>query len=326
MQAHESTFGSNGGGFKRRLVAAWDLSPAYYGTALLLIAAFIFRPILLSEAFFWVILRQAAPLGMVVLGQSMVMRCLSIDLSTGGVILAVNYIASGPYLSSYPGYLIVSACLVLGLVVGTINGVLITQLRGSAVIITLAMTTVFVGLVVAFARYTPPGDVPSLIRYLGSGRFGRIPIAPMIWIGFVIPAALALRHTVFGRYLDAVGANPNAAALSGIPHLRVIFLTHVFSGLTAAIGGLLLAGFVGTGSTDTGIGQDVILNSIAAVILGGVTFGGGRGRILGPAVGAFMLTFVFNFLTSFGFEESGKLMMQGLIIAVAAMIDGLKKR
>jgi ribose transport system permease protein len=70
----------------------------------------------------------------------------------------------------------------------------------------------------------------------------------------------------------------------------------------------------------------MILNSIAAVILGGVTFGGGRGRILGPAVGAFMLTFVFNFLTSFGFEESGKLMMQGLIIAVAAMIDGLKKR
>src|SRR4030042_129515 len=77
---------------------------------------------------------------------------------------------------------------------------------------------------------------------------------------------------------------------------------------------------------NAGIGQDMILNSIAAVILGGVTFGGGRGRILGPAVGAFMLTFVFNFLTSFGFEESGKLMMQGLIIAVAAMIDGLKKR
>ena len=326
MQAYESTFNSIEGGFRRLLVAVWDLSPAYYGTALLLIAAFIFRPMLLSEAFFWIILRQAAPLGMVVLGQSMVMRCLSIDLSIGGTVLAVNYIASGPYLSAYPGYLIVLACLGLGSIIGAINGALITRFRGSAVIITLAMTIISIGVVVAFARYTPPGDVPSLIRYFGSGRFGRIPIAPVIWIGFVIPAALALRRTVFGHYLDAVGSNPNAAAFSGIPHLRVIFLTHVFSGLTAAIGGLLLAGFVGTGSTDAGIGQDMILNSIAAVILGGVTFGGGRGRILGPAVGAFMLTFVFNFLTSFGFEESGKLMMQGLIIAVAAMIDGLKKR
>ena len=326
MQAYESTFNSIEGGFRRLLVAVWDLSPAYYGTALLLIAAFIFRPMLLSEAFFWVILRQAAPLGMVVLGQSMVMRCLSIDLSIGGTVLAVNYIASGPYLSAYPGYLIVLACLGLGSIIGAINGALITRFRGSAVIITLAMTIISIGVVVAFARYTPPGDVPSLIRYFGSGRFGRIPIAPVIWIGFVIPAALALRRTVFGRYLDAVGSNSNAAAFSGIPHLRVIFLTHVFSGLTAAIGGLLLAGFVGTGSTDAGIGQDMILNSIAAVILGGVTFGGGRGRILGPAVGAFMLTFVFNFLTSFGFEESGKLMMRGIIIAVAAMIDGLKKR
>jgi ribose transport system permease protein len=83
---------------------------------------------------------------------------------------------------------------------------------------------------------------------------------------------------------------------------------------------------VGTGFTEAVIGQDLVLNSLAAVILGGVTFGGGKGRIVGPAVGAFMLTFLFNFLTTFGFDESGKLIMQGLIIAVAALIEGMKKR
>jgi ribose transport system permease protein len=311
---------------KRLFAGASDLSPAYMGTAFLLIAAWIFRPMLLSEAFFMVILRQAAPLGMLVLGQSIVIRCRSIDLSIGGIILAANYIASSAYLRACPDYGIIMACIMLGLLVGAANGILITRFRGSAVIITLAMSIVFVGVVVALARYTPPGDVPSLIRYFGSGRINGIPIAPMIWIGFVIPFALVLRWTVFGRYVDAVGANPHAAAISGIPHLRVMFVTHLVSGFTAAVGGLLLAGFVGKGTTDTGIGQDLVLNSLAAVILGGVNFGGGRSRILGPAMGAFMLTFLFNFLTSFGFEESGKLMMQGLIIAIAALVEVMKKR
>jgi ribose transport system permease protein len=326
LESIESVFKHFERPIKRILSGALDLSPAYYGTAILVVAALILRPVLLSAAFLWIILRQAAPLGMAVLGQSMSMRCRSIDLSIGGVVLAVNYLASSPYTSSWSGYSIVIACLCLGLAVGVINGVLITRFRGSAVIVTIAMTIIFVGVVVAFSRYTPPGEVPHLIRFLGSGRLGNVPIAPLIWVGFVIPSALALRTTVFGKYVDAVGSNPSAAAVSGIPYLKVIFLVHVLSGLTAAVGGLLLAGFVGMGSTDTGIGQDMVLNSLAAVILGGVTFGGGRGRIFGPAVGAFMLTFVFNFLTSFGFEESGKLMMQGLIIAIAALIDGLKKR
>jgi ribose transport system permease protein len=326
MQAFESSLNTTENSLKRLLSGAWNLSPAYFGTALLIAAALIFRPILLSGAFFWVILRQAAPLGMVVIGQSMAMRCRSIDLSIGGTVLAVTYIASSHYLSGWPGYMIVLACLCLGLAIGTINGVLITIFRGSAVIVTLGMTIIFIGIVIALARYTPPGEVPSLIRYFGSGRLGGIPIAPIVWIGLVIPVALALRITVFGKYVDAIGSNPGAAAVSGIPYLRVIFLVHVFSGLAVAVGGLLLAGFVGTGFTEAVIGQDLVLNSLAAVILGGVTFGGGKGRIVGPAVGAFMLTFLFNFLTTFGFDESGKLMMQGGIIAVAALIEGMKKR
>lgn len=310
---------------KSLFTRALDLSPAYWGTAMLLIAAWIFRPMLLSEAFFLVILRQAAPLGMLVLGQCIVIRCRSIDLSIGGIILAANYIASSAYLRSWPDYGIIMACIILGLMIGTVNGVLITRFRGSAVIITLAMSIVFVGVVVALARFTPPGDVPLLIRNLGSGRIGGFPVAPMIWIGFILPAASVLRWTVFGRYVDAVGANPHAAAISGIPHLKVMFIAHILSGFTAAIGGLLLAGFVGKGTTDAGIGQDLVLNSLAAVILGGVNFGGGTSRICGPAVGAFMLTFLFNFLTSFGFDESGKLMMQGLIIGIAALVERMKK-
>jgi ribose transport system permease protein len=124
--------------------------------------------------------------------------------------------------------------------------------------------------------------------------------------------------------LSAVGANPQAAALSGIPYLRIVFIAHVVSAVFATIGGLLLAGFVGLGSTT--LGQDLVLNSIAAVILGGINFGGGAGGTFGPMVGAFMLTFLFNFLNSFGLGEPAKYMMQGGIIAVAAWVYALGKR
>jgi ribose transport system permease protein len=311
---------------KQPLQAAFLLPPAYYGTAVLLILASMFRPMLMSEAYFWVILRQAAPLGLVVLGQALVVRVRSIDLSVGGIVIGVNYIATSAYLSGFPDSVIIIACLALGILAGVVNGTLITRFRGSAVIVTMAMTIIFIGVVVAFSRYTPPGDVPELVRTIGSGRLHGIPIAALIWACAAIPLGLIMRQTVFGRYLDAAGANPTAAALSGIPYLKTMLITHIISGFCAALGGLLLAGFVGTGSTDTGIGQDLILNSIAAVILGGVTFGGGRGRVLGPVAGAFMLTFLLNFLTSFGFEASGKLMMQGGIIAMAAMVDALKNK
>ncbi|CAN5807095.1 hypothetical protein BH11PSE8_BH11PSE8_22060 [soil metagenome] len=129
---------------------------------------------------------------------------------------------------------------------------------------------------------------------------------------------------VFGCYLDALGSNPQAAALSGIPYLRVIFFGHVVSALMSVVCGFILVGFVGVGSTTRG--QDLAVNSLAAAILGGVNFGNGKGGMAGPAVAAFMLTFLFDFLTSLGLGEPGRLMLQGAIIAGAALAYSLGRR
>ena len=139
----------------------------------------------------------------------------------------------------------------------------------------------------------------------------------IVWVAALIPAALFLRRSVFGRYLDAIGANPRAAWASGIPYVRVVYAAHIMSSLFAVLSAFLLLGFVGFGSLS--IGSDLALNSLAAVILGGVTFGSGRGGVLGPAVASFMLMFIFNLLTSFGLGEPGKQMAQGAIIALAAI-------
>lgn len=297
--------------------------PAYTGTAILLILAAFIRPQLLSLGLLPLILRQAAPLGLAVVGQSLVMRARSLDLSSGGVIVVVSYILTSGY---FPVSNVVAMlmCVALGLLVGAINGALIVWARASAVIVTLAMAMILLGVVIALSQFRAPGDAPEFLSDFATRRVLGIPIPVLLWFALAIPAAILLRFTVFGRYLDAVGANPQAAALSGIPYLRVIFLGHVASALISVLCGFVLVGFVGAGSTT--LGQDLPLNSLAAVILGGVNFGNGRGGMAGPAVAAFMLTFLFNFLTSLGLGEPGRLMLQGAIIAIAALGYSLRHR
>tara|TARA_R110002049_G_scaffold54866_1_gene152317 strand:- start:1091 stop:2065 length:975 start_codon:yes stop_codon:yes gene_type:complete len=295
----------------------FSLPFAYVGTALLLLFAYFTRPTLLSPLLLLLILRQAAPLGLAVIGQALCMRVLSLDLSIGGVIVAVSYIlTSGVIPLSDP--VLILACIAFGICVGLTNAFFITRLRASSVIVTLAMAMILTGVVISLGQFRAPGDAPKMLQYLGQKRIGIVPIALLVWITLLVPAALFLRFSVFGRYVDAIGANPNAAWASGIPYVKVVTIVHVMSSLFAVFSGMLLVGFVGVGSMD--IGSDLPLISLAAVILGGVTFGAGKGGVLGPAVAAFMLTFSFNLLTSLGLGEPGKLMLQGAIIAGAAMI------
>ena len=304
-----------------RFVSA--LPPAYVGTALLLLLAALLRPQLLSLFLLPLIARQAAPLGLAVIGQSLVMRGRSIDLSSGGVIVAVSYILTSGYFPVSDA-VAMGLCLVLGITVGVINGVLIVKARASSMIVTLAMAMILLGIVIALSQFRAPGDAPEFLRELARFRVLGIPLPVLVWLAVLAPVALLLRTTVYGRYLDAVGANPRAAAVSGIPYLRVIFVGHVASALISVLCGFILVGFVGKGSVT--LGQDLALNSLAAAILGGVNFGSGKGGMLGPAVAAFMLTFLFNFLTSLGLGEPGRLMLQGAIIAAAALVYSLNKK
>jgi ribose transport system permease protein len=302
---------------------ALRLPPAYAATLVLLLLAAWLRPQLLSLPLLLLILRQAAPLGLAVMGQSLVMRARSIDLSVGGVVVAVSYILTSGFLSMSTGMAML-ACVLLGVMVGALNGVLIVRARASSMIVTLAMAMILSGIVIALSQQRAPGQAPELLRELARLRLAGIPLPVLGWLAALVPVALWVRYSVYGRYLDAVGTNPKAAALSGIPYLRVIFLAHVSSALISVACGFILVGFVGVGSTT--LGQELALNSLAAAILGGVNFGNGKGGMAGPAVAAFMLTFLFNFLTSLGLGEPGRLMLQGAIIAVAALAYSLGKR
>ncbi len=296
---------------------------AYAAMAILLIVAYFMRPALLSPMLLLLIARQAAPLGIAVLGQSLCMRVLSLDLSTGGVIVGVSYILTSGLLPFSDPVLILVAIL-FGIAVGLLNAFFITRLRASSVIVTLAVTLVITGVAVAFSQLRSPGDAPEVLRQVVRFKIGIVPVVLLMWATLLLAIAVFIRGSVFGRYVDAIGANPRAAWVSGIPYVRVVTVVHVMSSLFSVFAGFLLIGFVGVGSMD--LGRDLALNSLAAVILGGVTFGSGRGGVLGPTVAALMLTFTFNLLTSLGLGEPAKLMLQGTIIGVAAAAYSVQRK
>ena len=293
--------------WRRALLWALGLPPAYAGLLSLLLLAAGLRPQLLSLMLLPLIARQAAALGLALIGQSLVMRGRSIDLSSGGVIVAVSYLLTSGYFGvsdAVSMLLCVLLCVLLGLGVGVINGVLIVRARAWSMIVTLAVAMILLGVVIALSQFRAPGDAPEFLREQARQRIAGGPLPVLVWLAVLAPAAWLLRRTVSGRSLDAVGANPQAAALSGLPCLRVIF--------------------VGKGSVT--LGQDLALNWLAAAILGGVNFFSGKGGMVGPAVAAFMLTFRFNFLTSLGLGEPGRLMLQGAITAAAALAYSLNQR
>ncbi len=296
---------------------------AYAAMVILLIVAYFMRPALLTPMLLLLIARQAAPLGIAVLGQSLCMRVLSLDLSIGGVVVGVSYILTSGLLPFSEPVLILIA-VAFGIAVGLLNAFFITRLRASSVIVTLAVTMVITGVAVAFSQLRSPGDAPEILRQIVRFKIGIVPVVLVVWAALLIAVAVFIRSSVFGRYVDAIGANPRAAWVSGIPYVRVVTIVHVMSSLFSVLAGFLLIGFVGVGSMD--LGRDLALNSLAAVILGGVTFGSGKGGVLGPTVAALMLTFTFNLLTSLGLGEPAKLMLQGIIIGVAAAAYSVQRK
>lgn len=298
------------------------IAPSYYVFAVLLLIIWIARPQMLNFNVLGIFVRQVAPLGILVLGQLLVMRVKSIDLSSGGVILLVNYcISSGLFPgASLPFY--AALAVAIGLGVGLFNGLMIGKRRVSAVVVTLALSIVLVGLVQYLSSGKPPGDVPTEFAELYNTRLLGIPGPVLFWIALTAAMSVFLARTVFGRYVTSVGENMEAAHFSGVPVERTVVVAHVLAGLMAAVAALVQTASIAVGSVRVGL--DLPILAVAATILGGVAFGRGDGGVWGPFFGVLCFAFLFIVLTMFGIDESGKLVVQGLIILLAAIFYGLR--
>ena len=298
--------------------------PAYYVFAALLLVLWVARPNMLNINVMGIFMRQVAPLGILVLGQLLVMRVKSIDLSAGGIILLVNYfISSGVFPGASLLFFIVLA-LVTGTSIGLFNGVMIGKRRVSAVITTLAVSIILVGIVQSLAGGKPPGDVPSVFSDIYNAKRGPVPDPVIFWFALTLVMALFLSRTVFGRYVTSVGESAEAAHFSGVPVERTVILAHTIAGFIAGIAALVQTASIAVGSVRVGL--DLPILAVAATILGGVVFGRGDGGVWGPFFGVLSFALLFVAMTTFGIGDPGKLIAQGLIILLAAMFYGIRVR
>lgn len=286
-----------------------------------LLAAAIVEPDFYNSRNLGNVARGAAFLAVVALGQLMVIIVRGLDLSVGAVITATLLLIV-ELAGTRDGSIVIALVAVLGMAVavGAVNAILVVGRRVPAILATLATFVLLDGLGLWFTQGRSRGRVPDLLRPLGTGGIGPIPIAVIVAIVLAIVVGFLLGRTRFGRSMYAVGANPDASYLAGVPRRRIAATAFLASSLLAMVAGLMLSGYVGFYDRTIGVGYD--LDSIAAAILGGASFAGGIGTVAGTMAAVVGLAALDNLLLVAGVGSAVQLIGKGVVLFLAVLSAG----
>lgn len=271
------------------------------------------------------ILRQSAALGIVAVGQTIVMIAGGFDLSVTAVMQLVTVMIAE--FSQYRDELVLPsffACMVLGLLVGFFNGVIIAKRRASAFMVTLASALIVTGIRLVYTGAKPSGILPDGLRPLSQGQIWGIPFSLILYLTITLIAYILLRKTTFGRRLYATGANREAARLSGVSVVTIEIIAYTISGLLAAFGGLVLAAYVGFIDQWMAGGYD--LDSIAAAAIGGVSLAGGTGSVWGAFAGVILIRMLMNFVLIMGLPIEYQFIVRGGVVILAVAMYNIRLR
>jgi ribose transport system permease protein len=259
----------------------------------------------------------AAPLGMIAAGQTLVMLTGGVDLSVAFTATAAAFATSWQGVNgTVEGIL---AGLGVGLGIGLVNGIGVGIFKVNPLIMTLGTSSVTFGLLSIYAGRAFEKVIPGVVSTLGSDRFfDYLPANLLLWGAVAALLILGLRYTGYGRMLYAVGDNEVAARLAGVRIWQVIVTVYALCGLFSAVGGLLLVGF--TNNPDLGLASPYLLQSVAAVVIGGTSIFGGWGSYSGTIVGVLILTVLGSLLTLLNAEEWQRQVIYGGIIIVLTAI------
>lgn len=311
----------------RRLALPPDIRQAVYRflAAVLLCVALAF----LSDAFFTAsnllnVLRQTALLFLLASGLTLVILTAGLDLSVGAnVALSACLSASVIKATGSPalGFLTGIGC---GAVIGMANGLLVTALRIPSFIATYGMLWILSGLTYYYMAGETIHGFPAAFRQLGIGYLFGIPMPVYVMVVFLSLGAWFLQRTVWGQQIYAIGANPVAAQLSGIPVRRRLMLAYAVSGAMAGLASLVILARINSAQGD--IGETLTLPAIAAVLIGGTSLFGGSGTVGGTLIGALILTLVVNGMNLLQISSAWQPLVTGFIIVLAVWIDTLMPR
>jgi len=300
---------------------------------LLMIALASKQSLFLQSATAAQIFKYYSPMAMLALGMTFIILTGGIDLSVGFVMMLVMFVMAGQ-MRDHPQMSPLLA-LLWGLgaavVVGLINGVSVAYARIPAFIVTLAVMVASYGVTSLISKNQAIGDLPPLFLWLGKTEFrflgADFPIMSLVVIGTFGLSALLLNKTRFGRHLYAVGSNREAARLSGINVPRIELAAYLLSALCLWIAAWMQMGINRSADPKVALSDNLELNAIAIVVIGGTSLMGGRGGVSGTALGALLLSLIFYGLPLVGIvEPSYKKMIQGGIIFLGAIFDTLQRR
>jgi ribose transport system permease protein len=265
------------------------------------------------------ILQVAAFLGVLATGQTLALLVGGIDLSQAGMVTLVNILSTSIMLGADSRTPVaILACIALAALVGLLNGVIITLLKVTPLIATLAMNSILFGAALVYTGGAPHGDAAPGFQWLGAGNLFGLPVSMIVWLVIALAVAWILHKTVYGRWLYATGANATAARLMGVPVVPIVISAYVASAILAALGGLLFTAYIGAPSL--GIGNAFLLTSVAAVVVGGTVLTGGVGSVIATIGGTIFITELNSFTNVIQITTGTQMVLQGSIIALSVLL------
>jgi ribose transport system permease protein len=269
---------------------------------------------------------QIASVAIGAFGMTFVITTGGIDLSVGSI-LALTSVYTGILLSTFHVnlWVAIAAILVMGLLMGGVNGIGIVYLKIEPLLMTLATMFIYRGIGLKLTGGRPvPINSPLFKTIFAGGVIGGIPSPVLITVVFLLVCWFLLGKTIFGYNVRAVGGNIEAARVAGINFSLTKLVTYSFMGLMAAAAGFIVSGRLAHGIPT--IGETFALDCVAAVILGGTALAGGRGTIMGTIVGAMIMGVLNNGMTLLGAQYYTELIVKGIVICIAVVIDNVTRR
>lgn len=271
------------------------------------------------------IIRQTAINGILAIGVTFVILSKGIDLSVGSVLALAGAVAASFAVTPDPQFIGVAifAALATGALAGSLNGWLVARMGVPSFVVTLGMLSAARGLTFIYTDGRPISNLSPAFLWFGNGAVLGVPV-PILTLAIVFAICwFALRYSVFGRHVYAVGGSEKAAKTSGVRTGRVIFATYVISGLLAGLAGLILTARTTAALPQAGIAYE--LDAIAAVVIGGTSLSGGRGTLTGTIFGALIIGTINNGLDLLGVSSYYQQVVKGTIIVGAVLLDVTRK-
>ena len=271
------------------------------------------------------VLRQISVNAIIAFGMTVVIIGAGIDLSVGSLLALVGVIAAILVTTTgIPVWLVLVLAVAIGTALGAINGAFVGFAGVAPFIVTLAGLTIFRGATLVATDGRPVSGLPPVFTTIGYGTFLGVPLPIWIMLGVLLLTYVLLRHTALGRAVYAVGGNPEAARLSGIPVRKVLTFTYAFSGFAVAIAAIVLTGRLNSAQPTAGVAFE--LDAIAAVVVGGTSLAGGKGGVLNTVVGVLIMTVLSNGLVLMSVNPYIRTGIEGVIILVAVALPIQRSR